>query len=174
MKMKNNLEESVSRGKDGNKRTGSYVEIDDSKSARSVINEDKMRKRINEQFPNCDAFDNESGKSIDINEFQANLVQLKRKNQVVDEEKLRRQTTHKKSIDNPHILHTGKTIHLPSDSPRAQGLAKLKTNSSFDHSNQTSKVYPKLLLMMIALILIEVFRKFIFNQPSTLVLLPVS
>ena len=114
-----------------NKRTSSFVEIDDSKSVKSQINEARMKKRINEQFPNLDAFENESMKSAELNDFQATLTQQVNKNQRLDSHEIRRNHP-RKSED--HI----------------------ETHYSTPHAT-----YHSLVLLMAGVLLLEVFKSFL-------------
>ena len=136
----NQLEDSVAvsqgRTKSGH-MPGSKPDFDDSKSVKSQINETKMKKRITEQFPNLDAFENESGKS-EINEVQAALTQQRKIDQYVDGDRVK-------------MMHNKKAgEHLDSQT-YASGTQKYYT-------------YHTLILIMMGICLMEVFRAFLREE----------
>lgn len=151
-KMKQMLDHSLRSG-GVSKRSGSFIDIDDAKSAKSHINEDKMKRRIKEQFPTNDAFlENASGKSMDLNDQQANYTQKVKNNQIIDDKMLRNKIARGEGQINIHHHH-----HSHNEPAVLKTLENRRTPES--EKPLFSNIYPRLALVMVSMLFIEILRK---------------
>ena len=155
-KMRRMLDHSLKSG-GVTKRSGSYIEIDDAKSSKSFINEDKMKRRIKEQFPTNEIFlDNNSAKSGELNAQQVNYTQRKQQNQIIDSKVLKAKIVRGES----HNIHQHHSHHHPLTSQEGSvhdHLPAIPEKPLFTH------VYPKLAVVMISLLFVEILRKLLAN-----------
>lgn len=156
-RMKMHLEETVRHNKIY--RGNSIMDFDDSKSVKSqILNEDRMKKRLQEQFPKADAFlENDSVRSLDLNDEQAKLTQMKKDNQMIDTAVLLKKQMTKKASEGDLETHK-----LPGDSK----LFKLQALHAHTPTGRihSGPVHPRLLMLVIGIFLFEALRNFI-NRP---------
>lgn len=158
-KLITNLNETVTRTIGGRNAGMSVSDIDDSKSVKSqILNAARMKKRIEEQFPNTDAYENDSGKSIDLNDIQANFAQVKKQNQILDADKVKKQILKKgHSADETH----GGTAHQHFAHAPEHNLLRLHQIHPDNMILITRQVWPRLCLLALAFFLTHIFLTFI-------------
>lgn len=153
-RMKKMLDNSLRSGA-VSKRSGSFIDLDDAKSAKSYINEDKMKRRIKEQFPTNDEFlENASGRSDDLNDQQANYTQKVKNNQIMDDKLLRDRIARGEGHSNIHHHHQqyqgepGATLRTEHDKAAVVVEKPLFSN-----------IYPRLAVVMVLMLFVEITRK---------------
>lgn len=153
-KMKKLLDHSLRSG-GGTKRSGSFMDNDEVKSVKSHINEDKMKRKIKEQFPSNDMFlENASGRSEDLNDQQANYTQKVKVNQIIDNKKLIDRIARGEGHTNVHHHHQSRNPHMTTE----EHLQELAKNHKQDKPLM-SYVYPRLALVMTLMLFLEISRK---------------
>lgn len=161
-KMRRMIDHSLKSG-GGTKRSGSFIDIDDAKSTKSFMNEDKMKRRIKEQFPTNDVFlENNSGKSGELNDLQANYIQKKQNNQIIDTKLLKSKIVRGEghNLHHPHMVHHSQAL----GENVGHELHHLSHHHQHHHEKPLfSNVYPRLALVMISLLFAEILRKLVAN-----------
>lgn len=159
-KLKANLEESVSNTRA--RRGNSFTDIDDSKSVKSAMNEAKMKKRIGEQFPSGDVFENESGKSQELNDFQTRFTQVSKNGpqSIINPDNIRR-ASQKRGCETLHQGHGA--VHTTIFQEKEMSLQiNVQPTGPDEKSNLMDKYYPRLALIMMILLLSEFIRRTCF------------
>jgi hypothetical protein len=159
----------------------SGMDFDDTKSVKSqILNEARMKKRIEEQFPNTDAYENDSGKSIDLNDMQANFAQVKKQNQILDADKVKKlkkkgsEVMDERAINHPPTPfvhgHTPGYAHAPESNlnklHQIQNSPGMPLRHNHNNSNSLTGYWSMLFMVMVILLLLEVFRQFIFSNSN--------
>lgn len=153
-RMKKMLDNSLRSGA-VSKRSGSFIDLDDAKSAKSYINEDKMKRRIKEQFPTNDAFlENASGRSDDLNDQQANYTQKVKNNQIMDEKLLKDRIARGEGHSNIHHHH-----QQYQGEPGATLRTEHGKTEAMPEKPLFSNIYPRLAVVMVFMLFVEITRK---------------